>query len=257
MSSSEIAALAERGRAFKQEAFTPEFMITAGQHVVQAPDYIIGQYSLTEQYHVTQAANMQRILAEGLQPGVALLDPEDTVFFEEAYADQQHRKRVYSDDRIVAKYILGTEVRGVYTTADNSDYHVRTFAVPERTRFFMRNMNALSKHTAVSESVQQHAQDLVAKYTGRLVVDGAIRASVLRVDPRSPQLARAVIRPYDFNAFGPDFSLAALKQDQQDSMLEITETIPPEYLSVQNEVSYDADTYIEEMISSTGQVVFN
>ena len=259
MISREIEQLAQQGRDFRREAFTQEFMLSTKEHVLQAPDYIIGQYALTRQYHATPVAHLAGIQNEGLRPGVALFDRSDEDFFRLQYAEQQQRVRRHADDRLVEKYIFGRDdgrSRGVYTAHDTTDGHMRAFAIPEATRFFLRNMNALSNLPEASDNARDHARNLVAKYTGRLVADSQIEVALLAVDPMSPQLANAVIHPYDFEAFGPDFCLPAIQLDQKDTMTEIIDTIPSKYLTLQSMKSYAAEPLIDWAVSSTGQVVF-
>jgi hypothetical protein len=251
--------LAERGRTFRQELFTDEFLEVAGEHLRYAPDAVIGQYSLTNQYHVTHATNIENIQERGLQPGLALFDPEDQAFFEDQYRLQKSRAHDYGHDRIVSKYIFGNEEhgqpRGVYATSDKSNYHVRTFAIPERTKFFLRNMQHLSKLPEANTNTRQHAELLVQKYSGRLVLDGEIEAAVFRVDPRSPQLMGAIMRPYDYEAFGEEFGLSVIRQDQAQTMLELR-GVSPSHMELQARQSFDAQTYLQEVLASDGQVVF-
>ena len=255
-----MTELVERGRAFREEVFTDEFLAVTGRHVLNAPDMAVGQYSLTNQRHVTQTTNVEDILQNGLRPDAELFDPEDEVFFRDEYAKQQQRVRAYGDDRLVEKYIFGNEndsPRGVYTTGDLDEGHIRGFAIPERTRFWLRNLHRLGTLPEAELQSRQHAEHLVQKYSGRLVVDGQISASVFDVDPKYPLLAKAVLGRFDYQGFSDDAFWARMIQGEQaDTMMQFPE-IPAKYLTLQGSRSYEAEPYLQEVLESTGQVVFN
>jgi hypothetical protein len=258
MTTPEMTELAERGRAFREEVFTDDFLNQVGEHLLRLSPAIIGQYALTEQFHVTHSSQAERVQLDGLLPGTTLLDPADEEFFRRQYEEQQLRVRVYSDDRIVDKYIIGNhdgQARPVYTSGILDDGQMRDYAVPERTKFLLRNLKALSTYPEVNVDVQTHADVLLDKYQERFVIDGKVEADAFRVDPRSPQLARALIGATNFAGFDDDFCVSALRQAQQDPMLEHPAGIPAKYLSLERHASFDAREYFNQTLSS-GQVVF-
>lgn len=263
MASPDFAELAAVGREFKQEAFTDEFVAGLGPHVCDIPDAVVGQYAQdTKYYYVASPIERPLMLTDGLHAGLPLVAPEDEQFFSDQFAEQQFRRMDPNDQLVAESFVLGRKPDGtpkdfVLTAEAKPSYTTLGYGgVPERVKYFMRNMRALQILPEADPAARVHAKELVEKYSGSLVTDGQVEFTTYSVSPKSPPLARVFLHPMLTEVETADGVEAVSLAQHGVSRLETPGLIVPEHLAERSSTKVASAMVLNHILNNDSMVVF-
>lgn len=255
----ELRVLGQQYRGFME---SEDFKRTTDPDVMEyfgsIADEVLGAYAQSSFYHITHAASVPSIQENGLQAGVTSIRPEHREFFLQAFLDFHQGRHHPADLDFVRGWVLtgADKPRGLFLTGQDDGWVEELYVVPESVKFFVRNLHYLSRDAQTKGQVKDKAAALVSEYCEALTTNGKIEGAVIKVDVKSPELAKAILGRWDFRSAPPDVGLTVLKRVQRDTNIKVNEPVPPDYLTVVRDISFPADAVIGRMLGSDAHVVF-
>lgn len=199
-------------------------------------------------YHTTLSSYGESILKVGLKPDAPVIDDDGVAFLEEMCDKFAiDKKNVYVDH-----YIKGNDFnepdkkRGVYL----SDYQADSFyPVPERLKFFLRNIRFLIKSNKLNAQELSRAQSIYNRHLA--IITTNFSSYILKINSIAPAVFRAIFEQYG-ELSEETFEMAL---DASEPNLEINSFIDPKHIRFLRKFSLDPDE-VDRIIEDNFGVVF-
>lgn len=199
-------------------------------------------------YHTTLSGYGESILKLGLKPDAPVIDDNGIAFLEEMCDKFGINKK----NKYVDHYIKGNDFnepdkkRGVYL----SDYQADSFyPIPERLKFFLRNIRFLIKSNRLNDQELLLAQSIYNRHLATITTN--FSSYILEIDSLAPAVFRAIFEQYG-ELSEETFEMAL---DASEPNLRISSFIDPKYIRFLRKFLLDPDE-VNKMIENNFGVVF-